>query len=71
MLTSRQQTAWEPSYFPHADRPQALASVAGRAERAMMSPATLAVGLFIVLALASAVQAVLYPELLADIFMRL
>ncbi len=37
----------------------------------MMSPATLAVGLFIVLALASAVQAVLYPELLADIFMRL
>ena len=71
MLASRQQTAWEPSYFPHADRPQALPSVSGTAERAAMSPAMLAIGLFIVLALASAVQAVLYPELLSDIFARL
>ena len=71
MLTAREQTAWEPSYFPHADRAPALGSTTGEAERAAKQSSARLIGLFVVLALASAIQAVLYPELLGDIFARL
>jgi len=69
MLTSREQTAWEPSYLPHSDRAPPLGATAEGAEPATQSSAS-PVGLFVVLALASAIQAVLYPELLGDIFAR-
>ncbi len=71
MLTTGQQAAWEPSYFPHTDGPQALGSVPETSKRTAMSSASFAIGLLLVLALASAVQAVLYPELLGEIFARL
>ena len=71
MLTAREQTAWEPSYFPHADRAPPLGGTAEGAEPAATKSSAPLLGLFVVLALASAIQAVLYPELLGDIFARL
>ena len=73
MLTAREQTAWEPSYFPHADRAPPLGGTAEGAEpAATQSSAPLPlIGLLVVLALASAIQAALYPELLGEIFARL
>ncbi len=71
MLTTGQQTAWEPGYFPHADSAPPLGSMAGPVARAAMPSSAFLIGLFVVLALASAIQAILYPELLGDIFARL
>jgi len=67
MLITKQPAAWEPSYLPQADGRQAL----GQMPEVAVSSPTLAIGLLFVLALASAVQAVLDPELLGEIFMRL
>ena len=71
MLTAREQTAWEPSYFPHADRAPPLGGMGAEAERAAKQSSAPLISLFVVLALASAIQAVLYPELLGEIFARL
>jgi len=63
-----QQTA---GYLPHAESAPPSGSMAGPLALAARPPSAFLTGLFVVLALASAIQAILYPELLGDIFARL
>ena len=70
MSTSEQQTAWAPDFFADAGSPPALGSTAGDADRRTRWSSALAIGVFALLAVASSLQAVLCPELLAGIFER-
>ena len=71
MSISEQQTAWAPDDFADANSPPDLGSVAAEAERKARRFAALAVGVLAMLALASLIQAIMAPELVAEIFERL
>lgn len=66
-----QQTASAPNYFAGISSASDLDSVAGETKRKAHGSAVLAVGVLSVLALASTIQAIVAPELLARIFEQL